>query len=89
MNIIREIEQGTDQWHELRIGKVTASKMKDVLSKGRGTAPSKTAETYMFDLLFWVAVGLVVGWNLPQPWWAKMVQEKIVGKIRGWFAKKD
>ncbi len=43
----------------------------------------------MFDLLFWVAVGLVVGWNLPQPWWAKMVQEKIVSKIRGWFAKKD
>lgn len=43
----------------------------------------------MFDLLFWVAVGLVIGWNLPQPWWAKMAQEKIVEKIRGWFAKKD
>ena len=46
-------------------------------------------EANMFDLLFWVAVGLVIGWNLPQPWWAKLAQEKIVAKIRGWFVKND
>jgi putative phage-type endonuclease len=51
VNIIKEIEQGSDEWLSLRLGKVTASRMKDVLSKGRGTAPSKTAETYMMELL--------------------------------------
>lgn len=51
MNIITEIEQGSAAWLALRLGKVTASRMKDVLSKGRGTAQSKTAETYMMELL--------------------------------------
>ena len=51
MNIIKSMEQGSDEWLSLRLGKVTASRMKDVLSKGRGTAPSKTAETYMMELL--------------------------------------
>lgn len=51
MRIIKEMEQGSDEWHQLRLGKVTASKMSDVLSKGRGTAPSKSAETYMMELL--------------------------------------
>jgi hypothetical protein len=31
----------------------------------------------MLDILFWVAVGAFVGWNFPQPFWAKIVQEKI------------
>lgn len=31
----------------------------------------------MLDILFWVAVGAVVGWNFPQPFWAVAVQEKI------------
>lgn len=51
MKIITDIEQGTNEWHELRLGKITASRMSDVLSKGRGTAPSKTAETYMMELI--------------------------------------
>lgn len=51
MNIIKSMEQGSAEWLALRLGKVTASKMADVLSKGRGTAQSKTAETYMFELL--------------------------------------
>ena len=51
MNIITTMEQGSKEWLELRLGKVTASKMSDVLSKGRGTAPSKTAETYMMELI--------------------------------------
>ena len=51
MNIIESCEQGSAAWHEMRLGKVTASKMKDVLSKGRGSAPSKLAETYMMELL--------------------------------------
>lgn len=51
MNVITEMEQGSAEWLALRLGKVTASRMKDVLSKGRGTAQSKTAETYMMELL--------------------------------------
>ena len=45
------MEQGSDEWLAIRLGKVTASKMSDVLSKGRGTAPSKLSETYMMELL--------------------------------------
>lgn len=51
MNIITEMEQGSAEWLALRLGKVTASKMSAVLSKGRGSAPSKTAETYMMELI--------------------------------------
>lgn len=51
MNIIDNIDQGSTEWHSLRLGKVTASRMSDVLSKGRGSAPSKIAETYMIELL--------------------------------------
>ena len=51
MRIIENIDQGSSEWHSLRLGKITASRMSDVLSKGRGSAPSKTAETYMMELL--------------------------------------
>lgn len=51
MRIIESIEQGSQEWHELRLGKITASRMADVLSKGRGSSPSKTAESYMMELL--------------------------------------
>ena len=29
----QQIEQGTQEWHQLRLGKVTASRISDVLSK--------------------------------------------------------
>ena len=51
MKIIKTCEQGSEEWLQMRLGKVTASKMSDVLSKGRGTAPSKMSETYMMELL--------------------------------------
>jgi putative phage-type endonuclease len=50
MQIIKNINQGTDEWHELRLGKVTASRLSDVISKGRGNAPSKTRASYMLQL---------------------------------------
>jgi hypothetical protein len=31
----------------------------------------------MLDTLLWLAVGAFIGWNLPQPSWAKTLQEKI------------
>ena len=45
------MEQGSPEWFEARLGKVTASKISDVMSKGRGTAPSATAATYMSQLV--------------------------------------
>ena len=51
MNIIKDVEQGSSEWLKLRLGKITASKMKDLLTNGRGGKPSKTAETYMYELI--------------------------------------
>jgi len=31
----------------------------------------------MLDILFWIAVGAFIGWNFPQPFWAKIAQVKI------------
>lgn len=31
----------------------------------------------MLETVFWVVLGAFVGWNLPQPLWAKVIQEKI------------
>ncbi len=32
--------------------------------------------------LFWILVGAFIGWNFPQPWWARYIQEKIVAKLQ-------
>jgi putative phage-type endonuclease len=57
MNIIETCEQGSDAWHKIRLGKITASRVKDVLTKGRGTSPSKTAESYMMELIAEILTG--------------------------------
>jgi exodeoxyribonuclease (lambda-induced) len=57
MNIIETCEQGSAEWFQMRLGKVTASRVKDVLSKGRGSAPSKTAESYMMELIAEILTG--------------------------------
>lgn len=50
MKIIKDIAQGSDEWLELRLGKVTGSKFSTVMSKGRGNAVSKTRQSYMYEL---------------------------------------
>ena len=57
MKIIESCEQGSAEWLAMRLGKVTASKVSDVLSKGRGSAPSKMSETYMIELIAEVLTG--------------------------------
>ncbi len=47
---IHNVEQGSAEWHSLRIGKITASRFSDVLASGRGGAPSKTRQSYLMDL---------------------------------------
>lgn len=51
MKIIESIEQGTQEWLELRLGKVTASKFSEVMTNGRGGKPSATAKSYMIKLV--------------------------------------
>jgi hypothetical protein len=33
--------------------------------------------------LITLVIGIFIGWNLPQPAWAKSIQDKVVGMIRG------
>ncbi len=47
---IFDCEQNSPEWDALRHGCITASRFKDVMSKGRGSAPSKTRRTYMLSL---------------------------------------
>jgi putative phage-type endonuclease len=50
----RQIVQGSPEWHELRLGKITASRFADILtepkSKGNGKL-SKTAHSYLCELV--------------------------------------
>lgn len=51
MNIIENAEQGSREWHAMRLGKVTASRVKDIMTNGRGGSLSKTSESYMMELI--------------------------------------
>jgi putative phage-type endonuclease len=53
MQIIRDIEQGTEQWLALRFGWITASKFKDVMAGGTG----KTRKSYMYQLAAEIITG--------------------------------
>ncbi|MDG9785252.1 lambda exonuclease family protein [Metapseudomonas otitidis] len=45
------MEQRSSEWFAARLGCVTASKVKDVMAKGRGGAPSAARTNYMMQLL--------------------------------------
>lgn len=36
----------------------------------------------MLDILFWIGVGAFVGWNMPQPSYAKWIQEWFMDKLK-------
>ena len=57
MNIITTCEQGSPEWLSLRLGKVTASRIKEVIANGRGNAPSKMAESYLMELVAEILTG--------------------------------
>lgn len=61
MKIIHDCLQGSEEWLQMRLGKITASRFKDVMTNGRGGNPSKTAESYMIEL----AIESVTGKSLP------------------------
>ena len=43
--------QGSPEWLQARVGRVTASRIKDVCAQGKGSAPSVTREAYMGELI--------------------------------------
>lgn len=53
MEIIKDIEQGSDEWHAMRVGVITASRFSDVLSKGKGI----TRQNYMIELAAEILTG--------------------------------
>ena len=40
-------------------------------------------ERIMLSTLFWICVGIFIGWNLPQPHWARSLQNRVVAAIKG------
>lgn len=48
--IIHNLQQGTPEWYAARCGKITASKFSSVIAKGVGSAPSKTRQSYLYEL---------------------------------------
>ena len=51
------IEQGSNEWHLLRLGKVTASRIADVLSKGK-SGESASRRNYRTELVVQRLTGL-------------------------------
>lgn len=47
---IHEMPQGTPEWFAARLGLPTASQFATVMASGRGGAPSKTRQTYLYKL---------------------------------------
>lgn len=41
----------------------------------------------MLMTIFWVVVGMFVGWAFPQPEWVKSLQDKAVDGIKSLFNK--
>jgi hypothetical protein len=51
------IEQGTAEWHLMRLGKVTASRVADVMSKGK-SGESASRKNYRTELVVQRLTGL-------------------------------
>jgi putative phage-type endonuclease len=46
-----DIIQRTDEWYQERLGKVTASRVADVMAQGKNGTPSATRKNYMAELI--------------------------------------
>lgn len=36
----------------------------------------------MMDMIFYIVIGMFIGWNLPQPLYAKFIQDKVLTFVR-------
>lgn len=41
----------------------------------------------MIEVIFWIVVGLLIGWSWPQPAWSKYLQDKLVAWVKSLFKK--
>lgn len=80
---IHDVEQRSPEWFEVRRGLVTASSLKDVMSKGRGAEPSKTRLTYLRKL-----VGEIVSGQPMENFTTAAMERGIVmeAEAREWYA---
>lgn len=46
-----EVKQGSDEWHQMRLGKVTASRIQDVMATIASGKPAATRAKYMAELV--------------------------------------
>lgn len=49
IQVIKPVQQGTDEWHQLRLGKVTASRVADILAKTK-SGVSASRGNYLIEL---------------------------------------
>lgn len=55
-----EVEQGTTEWHRMRAGVITASRVHDIIKKGRAKGSYSAArQVYMNELIAQVCTGLL------------------------------
>ena len=54
---IINVEQGSEEWKAARVGRVTASKIKDILSKGKGGGESAGRRDYRMQLACEILTG--------------------------------
>ena len=43
----------------------------------------------MMDTILMILLGMFIGWNIPQPAYAKFIQDKVLGFFRNLMSKKD
>jgi putative phage-type endonuclease len=55
---IAAVQQGTMEWHQLRLGKVTASRVADILAKTK-TGPSASRQNYLIELALQRTTGII------------------------------
>jgi hypothetical protein len=36
----------------------------------------------MLETIIYIGIGALIGWNFPQPFWAKVLQNKVVGYFK-------
>lgn len=42
----------------------------------------------MFNIAFWIVIGLLIGWNFPQPAFAKNLQDRFIMPLVDWVRNK-
>jgi len=41
----------------------------------------------MLEILFILAIGILIGWNVPQPSWARDLQERVTHRVKSMIDK--